>query len=401
MKDITIHPETMSKFESIILADLFKRRRHLSVFDPGVYIHTFTHPITKQTEKYTIRLDQKVIRRPSVHAPREDRFEVIDENQLIGEGGFSQVYAVTCTLAPIENNEGLQIKKKKERLVKKQRHTAQELHLVENEFKLTKKAGNVHPKKPAIFDEGNQQFSSYTVMRKLHGTDLMEILNQLYTEQITLTTHKRLTIAMLLLKKMDELHKTGIIHRDLKPDNIMVRLSENELEFFDYGLSKTIEADDRNEAQGSFGYIPPEVMHGEGTNEKSDLYSAAIIIGMLWFADPVDDFDPLEQYYDFPNLFKEKSSDLTHLEKAILRTLLQQMTLTNRETRPSVQEALNQITTLRDNYVNRKIDEMTNEKAPTNNHAGFFKPKVIRHKQAKISVADTNTPSLAVANNML
>lgn len=401
MKDITIHPETMSKFESIILADLFKRRRQLSVFDPGVYIHTFTHPTTKQTEKYTIVLDQKVIRRPSEHAPREDRFEVIDENQLIGEGGFSQVYAVTCTLAPIEHDEGLQIKKKKERLVKKQYHTAQELHLVENEFRLTKKAGNVHAKKPAIFDEGNHQFSSYTVMRKLRDADLMVILNQLYTEQITLTTHKRLTIAMLLLKKLDELHKTGIIHRDLKPDNIMVRLSENELEFFDYGLSKTIEADDRNEAQGSIGYIPPEVIHGEGTNEKSDLYSAAIIIGMLWFADPVDDTVPLEQYYDFPNLFKEKSSDLTQLEKAILRTLLQQMTLTNRDARPSVQEALNQITTLRDNYVNRKIDEMSNDKTPAKNQASFFQPTVKHHRKAANRVTDVITPSLTRTNNKL
>lgn len=381
MKEITIHPKTMSKEESIILADLFKKFDHLSVFEPGVYLHHFTDPETKVVEQYSISLEEKIIKRPSEHAPLENRFEVINEHDLVGEGGMSEVYPVICTLEPLDYDNGLLVKTYKDRVVKKQHHSRDELAFAEKEYRLTKKAGNVHAKKPAIIEDEQDEFTSYTVMRKLQGSDLMEILNQLYTEAIKLTTYKRLTIAMLLLQKVEELHQRGIIHRDLKPDNVMLKVDDNNVfELFDYGLSKFIEELDQNEMQGSVGYIPPEVMRNEGTTEKSDLFSAAIIIGMLFYADPIQDQDVIEAFYSFPNLFKDKAVDLTFLEKSLLTTLLQHMTLSEQEARPTVKEALNQIAALRDNYVNRNIDEMAQQKKRANNYARLFQSKTNSQK---------------------
>lgn len=381
MKELTIHPKTMSKEDSIILADLFKQFDHLSVFDPGVYIHKFTDPETNESETYSITLEEKIIKRPSEHAPLENRYEVFSEIELVGAGGFSEVYPVICTLEPLDYNNGLLVKTYKDRVVKKQHHTQDELPFAEKEYQLTKQAGNVHAKKPAIAEGEDDEFTSYTVMRKLKGTDLMDILNQLYTETINLSTYKRLTIAMLLLKKIEELHQHGIIHRDLKPDNVMLEIDDNNsFELFDYGLSKFINEVDLDEAQGSVGYIAPEVMRGEGTDEKSDLFSAAIIIGMLWFADPIQDQDVIEAFYSFPNLFKDKSVDLTYLEKSLLTTMLQHMTLSEQAARPTVKEALNQLTALRDNYVNRKTDELSAEKKRARNTARLFQPKAVKQQ---------------------
>ncbi len=90
-----------------------------------------------------------------------------------------------------------------------------------------------------------------------------------------------------VLDGVETAHKAGIIHRDLKPDNIFVTRNEDgtvRLCILDFGLARFSEREltDSLTAQGTvmgtFGYMPPEQLRGEPTDERSDLFAAGVII---------------------------------------------------------------------------------------------------------------------------
>lgn len=90
-----------------------------------------------------------------------------------------------------------------------------------------------------------------------------------------------------VLDGVEAAHKAGIVHRDLKPDNIFVTRNEDEtvrLCILDFGLARFSDHEftDRVTApgtiMGTLGYMPPEQLRGEKTDERSDLFAAGVII---------------------------------------------------------------------------------------------------------------------------
>ena len=70
------------------------------------------------------------------------------------------------------------------------------------------------------------------------------------------------------------------MHRDLKYDNVMIsNLVNLEVKIIDFGLSiKSLSTDSR---AGTGGYIAPEVFTSHYTTEKSDVFSAGVILHKL------------------------------------------------------------------------------------------------------------------------
>jgi serine/threonine protein kinase len=71
------------------------------------------------------------------------------------------------------------------------------------------------------------------------------------------------------------IHDNEILHRDLKLTNILVD-SNNTIKITDFGLAVSIYDVDKEEV-GTYGYIAPEIFDGEDYTFKSDLYSLGII----------------------------------------------------------------------------------------------------------------------------
>ena len=90
-----------------------------------------------------------------------------------------------------------------------------------------------------------------------------------------------------VLDGVEAAHKAGIVHRDLKPDNIFVTRNEDgtvRLCILDFGLARFSEREftdsltARGTVMGTFGYMPPEQLRGEPTDERGDLFAAGVII---------------------------------------------------------------------------------------------------------------------------
>ena len=85
-------------------------------------------------------------------------------------------------------------------------------------------------------------------------------------------------------------HKRGIVHRDIKPDNLMLAtvrsfetdMNEVQLKILDFGASLLLaDTSDINTAEGLLGtpyYMSPEQASGATLDQRTDLYSAAVVL---------------------------------------------------------------------------------------------------------------------------
>ena len=83
-----------------------------------------------------------------------------------------------------------------------------------------------------------------------------------------------------IVKALGHAHSRGIIHRDIKPHNIMV-LRDGSVKVADFGIARVTSGGHSTltqEALGSVHYISPEQARGSHIDERSDLYSAGVVL---------------------------------------------------------------------------------------------------------------------------
>ena len=83
-----------------------------------------------------------------------------------------------------------------------------------------------------------------------------------------------------IMKGLSHAHSRGIIHRDIKPHNIMV-LRDGSVKVTDFGIARLMsnsQSTMTQEALGSVHYISPEQARGSRIDERSDIYSAGVVL---------------------------------------------------------------------------------------------------------------------------
>lgn len=96
-------------------------------------------------------------------------------------------------------------------------------------------------------------------------------------------------IAVQLLKALDAAHTGGVLHRDLKPQNVMLMQRPQRpdiVKVVDFGIAKltTNTAEDQGALTvpgtifGTPEYMSPEQARGEPLDQRSDIYSAAVVL---------------------------------------------------------------------------------------------------------------------------
>ena len=142
-----------------------------------------------------------------------------------------------------------------------------------NEAKLQAKLS--HPNIVNIINYIEHEDNIYLIMEYVDG----ETLENKLKREGALPYEEAVEISVDILEALNYLHSKGIVHRDLKPSNII--FSESGIvKITDFGISKLIgnKGVTTTALAGSYIYMSPEEIKGEGTTYLSDIYSFGIML---------------------------------------------------------------------------------------------------------------------------
>jgi len=115
----------------------------------------------------------------------------------------------------------------------------------------------------------------HLVLERLDGGDAFDRL----LEHGRFAERDTARLCVQVLRALSYLHAHSIVHRDLKPENIMYAdRSFEQVKLIDFGFSTRV-ARRRGlyERCGTLQYVAPEVLTGEGYDEKSDVWSLGTV----------------------------------------------------------------------------------------------------------------------------
>lgn len=363
-----INPTDMQGSDSLILGRFLAEHSDELIF----LAHKKYNDEINETESF--RLTHSVLCRKQKEGAGS-RYEVL-LNEPIRVNTNSEIYLIAGTLV-LQRDQTVVYKSKpedKKRVVKTQDHVKRgSVEEIIEKYEVIKNIPHIHMKAPTIvvLDEEDQHYISYRVMRCQSGVPLSLLITQDRDPDLaSLETEERFELSLALLKALQEqVHDHGIVHRDLSPQNIIVNIPSKitpdtpiQVGIIDFDLCKKMMFDDREQLGcGTPGYIPFESFVGEGTDEKSDLFSIGINIGCIWKADLPSIGSLLPellsncQNHKFNNLGVGLKID-EEIKSGLLELLLS-MIKRERDERPSVTDAIEKLTDIyaRWNKISEKL----------------------------------------------
>ena len=147
-----------------------------------------------------------------------------------------------------------------------------------------------HPNIMAVYDVSRGGDMDYIVMELIDGITLKQYMER----RGRLNWPEALHFITQIMKGLSHAHSRGIIHRDIKPQNIMI-LRDGTVKVTDFGIACLSNGSNAsNEAIGSVHYISPEQAKGDYTDNRSDIYSAGVVLyEMLTSRLPFDGDNPV------------------------------------------------------------------------------------------------------------
>ncbi len=131
-----------------------------------------------------------------------------------------------------------------------------------------------HPNIVRIYDLGVADHHAHIAMEYVDGGDLRAKIERGIPERAAVQYLRQIASALAAV------HDKGVLHRDLKPGNIMLR-KDGSIALIDFGLAKGAQLESEITLKGEiFGtpyYMSPEQGHGNGVDQRSDIYSLGVI----------------------------------------------------------------------------------------------------------------------------
>ena len=206
----------------------------------------------------------------------QDRYVIVD---MLAEGGMGEVYRAEYT-----NLRGRYVAVKASKI-----DSSNELLRRQFEKEAVLLFDLKHGALPKVFDLFADERGQFLVMEFIDGRDLARVLED-RGGPIDLAT--AMHWADQLLDALEYLHERNppVVHRDIKPQNIKLTV-DGRVVLLDFGLAKSTGSLHTMTTKSVHGhtpeYAPIEQVHGEGTDERSDIYSlAATLYTLLAYRPP-------------------------------------------------------------------------------------------------------------------
>jgi serine/threonine protein kinase len=137
-------------------------------------------------------------------------------------------------------------------------------------------ASLVHPNIVAVHDCGQVNGQFYLVMEHVAGRSLREEM----MEGQPWSVARAGPVLNAVAQALSCIHSRGILHLDLKPENVLCT-SDGTVKVTDFGLaipqSDAQNISDLTWVQGSVDYCSPEQRHGLPQDQRSDVFSLAVL----------------------------------------------------------------------------------------------------------------------------
>jgi serine/threonine protein kinase len=216
------------------------------------------------------------------HAGFHDQFVIIDK---LGKGAFARVYSsvrktdgieyavkVTDLRAPVREDQNGAVRELCPRTQM----------LCESEVNILKQIGQ-QENCISMIDSYQEEFLSYIVMEKCEMTLLQGIER---STDVNETLYAKIFRDML--SALSSIHALNIVHLDVKPDNFLCQGTPRTgvVKLCDFGLAKSTKNSTRKynrDVHGTAPFMAPEMLLKMGYDEKSDVWSFAVIAYVLFF----------------------------------------------------------------------------------------------------------------------
>ena len=132
-----------------------------------------------------------------------------------------------------------------------------------------------HPNIVAVYDFETDGTYAYLVMEYVDGLNLAELLARV--EGGVLTHEECAHVLRSVAAALAYAHENGVLHLDIKPTNIMID-RQGTVKLADFGMATLASAAGYGGARGgTVGYMPPEQIQGLLVDERTDVFSLAVV----------------------------------------------------------------------------------------------------------------------------
>jgi serine/threonine protein kinase/Flp pilus assembly protein TadD len=169
-----------------------------------------------------------------------------------------------------------------------------------------------HPNIVTVYEVSEYKGRPFFAMQHVEGQSLKDLI-----KDAELSLEKTINLAKQICEGLDKAHQAGIIHRDIKPSNVVID-ADGRPKLLDFGLA-TIKGTDRltktGSTLGTVGYMSPEQIRGEESDNRSDLFSFGVVLYEM-----ITGHRPFEAEHDAAihfNIVNESPEPLTRFKKDI------------------------------------------------------------------------------------
>jgi eukaryotic-like serine/threonine-protein kinase len=143
-----------------------------------------------------------------------------------------------------------------------------------------------HPNILGLHDIGTYKDAPFLVSELLEGETLREKISE-----GPIPTRRTVEYALGITHGLAAAHRQGVVHRDLKPENVFIT-RDGRVKILDFGLAKLVREEHSLESamtltspttmpgvvMGTIGYMSPEQVKGEPSDERSDIFSFGTVL---------------------------------------------------------------------------------------------------------------------------